>query len=194
MKRDTLSQHSARRRSVAALGLASALPASGWLSMAQAQAWPARPVRLIVPYPPGGPTDVLARIVAVKLSEALGQPFAIDNKAGASGMIGSAEVAKAAPDGYTLLGNASIHVINPSLYPKAAFDAIADFTPVTLLANVPLILVVTNDLPVKSVSDLIAYAHTHVLGDFFLQRKRHHLSNVRWLCRQLPRGQSLGKI
>ncbi len=142
------------RRQLIAAGLASALP----LRTAHAQAYPGRPVRMIVPYPPGGPTDVLARIVAVKLSEALGQPFAIDNKAGASGMIGSAEVAKGAPDGYTLLGNASIHVINPSLYPKAAFDAIADFTPITQLAGVPLILVVNNDLPVKSVRELIAYA------------------------------------
>ena len=142
------------RRSLIAAGLASALP----LRSARGQAYPGRPVRMIVPYPPGGPTDVLARIVAVKLSEALGQPFSIDNKAGASGMIGSAEVAKAAPDGYTLLGNASIHVINPSLYPKAAFDAINDFTPITQLAGVPLILVVNNDLPVKNVRDLIAYA------------------------------------
>ena len=143
---------------VSVLGLAGILPASGWFSSAHAQAWPARPVRLIVPYPPGGPTDVLTRIVAVKLSEAMGQPVAIDNKAGASGMIGSAEVAKAAPDGYTLLGNASIHVINPSLYPKAVFDAIADFTPVTQLANVPLLLVVNNALPVKTVNELVAYA------------------------------------
>ena len=142
------------RRKLIALGLASTLPAR----LAYAQGYPARPVRMIVPYPPGGPTDVLARIVAVKLSEALGQAFAIDNKAGASGMIGAAEVAKAAPDGYTLLGNASIHVINPSLYPKSTFDAIADFTPVTQLAGVPLILVVNNDLPVKSVRELIAYA------------------------------------
>ena len=142
------------RRTLLAAGLASTLP----IRAAHAQTYPGRPVRIIVPYPPGGPTDVLARIVAVKLSEVLGQPFAIDNKAGASGMIGSAEVAKAAPEGYTLLGNASIHVINPSLYPKAAFDAIADFTPVTQLASVPLILVVNNDLPVKNVRELIAYA------------------------------------
>jgi tripartite-type tricarboxylate transporter receptor subunit TctC len=138
--------------------LALAALAGAGVGAAAAQAWPAKPVRLVVPYPPGGPTDVLARIVAVRLSEALGQPFAIDNKPGASGMIGAAEVAKALPDGYTLLSNASIHVINPSLYPKTAFDAIADFAPVTQLASVPLILVVNNDLPVRSVRDLIAYA------------------------------------
>jgi tripartite-type tricarboxylate transporter receptor subunit TctC len=127
------------------------------LTPVSSQSYPVRPVRVMLPYPPGGPTDVLVRIVAAKLSEVMGQSFTIDNKAGASGMIGSAEVAKAAADGYTLLGNASIHVINPSLYPKAAFDAMNDFTPITQLASVPLILVVHNDLPVRSVRELIAY-------------------------------------
>ena len=150
-------QHGAMRRALLALGLASALP----VPVAHAQSYPARAVRVVVPYPPGGPTDVLARIVAVKLSEALGQPFAIDNKTGASGMIGAADVARAAPDGYTLLGNASIHVINPSLYAKTAFDAIADFTPVTQLASVPLMLVVNNALPVKNVRELIAHARAN---------------------------------
>ena len=153
----SLSPLSPQRRALLALGAAGALP----LASVYAQSYPVRPVRLVVPYPPGGPTDVLARIVAVKLSEALAQPFSIDNKAGASGMIGAAEVAKAAPDGYTLLGNASIHVINPSLYAKTAFDAITDFTPVTQLAGVPLILVVNNDLPVRSVRELIAYARAN---------------------------------
>jgi tripartite-type tricarboxylate transporter receptor subunit TctC len=142
-----------RRKFLAATAAFATAPAA-----VRAQAWPARAIRLVVPYPPGGPTDVLARIVAVKLGEALGTNFAIDNKPGASGMIGAAEVARAAPDGHTLLGNASIHVINPSLYAKPAFDAIADFTPVTQLAEVPLILVVNNDLPVRSVRDLIAHA------------------------------------
>jgi tripartite-type tricarboxylate transporter receptor subunit TctC len=123
--------------------------------------YPAKPVRVVVPYPPGGPTDVLVRIVATRLTETLGQPFPIDNKPGASGMIGAGEVARALPDGYTLLGNASVHVINPSLYAKVTFDAIADFSPVTLLASVPLVLVVNNDLPVKSVRDLIAHARAN---------------------------------
>ena len=148
---------SSHRRALMGWGLLGALP----LSWAQGTAYPARPVRMVVPFPPGGPTDVLARIVATKLGERLGQAFAIDNKAGSSGMMGSADVAKAAPDGYTLLGNASIHVINPSLYPKIPFDALNDFTPVTQLAHVPLILVVNNDLPVKSVKELIAYAKAH---------------------------------
>ncbi len=145
---------SSQRRALVGMGLLGALPL-GW---AQAAAYPSRAVRMVVPFPPGGPTDVLARIVATKLGERFGQAFAIDNKAGSSGMMGSADVVKAAPDGYTLLGNASIHVINPSLYPKIPFDALTDFTPITQLAHVPLILVVNNDLPVRSVKELIAYA------------------------------------
>jgi tripartite-type tricarboxylate transporter receptor subunit TctC len=145
---------SSQRRALMGMGLLGALPL-GW---AQTAAYPSRAVRMVVPFPPGGPTDVLARIVATKLGERFGQAFAIDNKAGSSGMMGSADVVKAAPDGYTLLGNASIHVINPSLYPKIPFDALTDFTPITQLAHVPLILVVNNDLPVRSVKELIAYA------------------------------------
>ena len=144
-----------RRALLAAMG-AAALPLP-----LRAQAWPAKPVRMIVPYPPGGPTDVIARIVAIRLSEALGQQVVLENKPGASGMIGAEQVARSAPDGYTLLANASIHVINPSLHAKTGFDAIEDFAPVTLLATVPLILVVNNDLPVRSVRELIAYARAN---------------------------------
>jgi tripartite-type tricarboxylate transporter receptor subunit TctC len=112
-------------------------PLSGW-----SQAYPNRPLKIIIPFPPGGPTDILGRIVAQKLSERLGQNVIVDNKPGASGMIGADVVAKAAPDGYTLLINASLHVINPSLYEKPRYDAIADFTPLSNLADVPLVLVV----------------------------------------------------
>ena len=154
-----MNMHSAnlQRRLLLSAAALAALPAA----TARAQSWPVRPVRVVLPYPPGGPTDVLVRIVAAKLSDTLGHTFAVDNKAGASGMIGSAEVAKAAPDGYTLLGNASIHVINPSLYSKVAFDAIGDFTPITQLAHVPLIVVVNNDLPVRNIRELIAYGKAH---------------------------------
>jgi tripartite-type tricarboxylate transporter receptor subunit TctC len=124
----------------------------------QAQDYPARPIRLVVPFPPGGPTDVLARIVAIRLGERLGQPVVVDNKPGASGMIGADMVAKAAPDGYTLLANASIHVINPSLYPKTAYEAIADFAPVSNLADVPLVLAVHPKLAARSVKELVALA------------------------------------
>jgi len=128
------------------------------LALAAQSSYPNKPIRMLVPYPPGGPTDVLGRIVAQKLSESLGQQVVVENRPGASGMIGSELVAKAAPDGYTLLTNASIHVINPSLYPKMNFDALRDFAPVALIAQVPLILVVNPALPAKSVAELIALA------------------------------------
>ena len=134
---------------------AMALAASAFAS---AQDYPSRPVRIVVPYPPGGPTDVIVRVVGNRLSESLGQPVVIENRAGASGMIGAELVAKAPPDGYTLLVNPSIHVILPSLVPKMQYDAIKDFTHITLLVSVPLFLVVNNSLPVKNVQDLIAYA------------------------------------
>jgi tripartite-type tricarboxylate transporter receptor subunit TctC len=137
---------------IAALGLL-ALPL-----VAAAQDYPARPIRLVVPFPPGGPTDVLARIVATRLGERLGQPVVIDNKPGASGMIGADMVAKAAPDGYTLLANASIHIINPSLYPKSSYDAIADFSPIGNLADVPLVLAVNPKVAARSLPELVALA------------------------------------
>lgn len=125
---------------------------------AMADSFPSRPIRIVVPYAAGGPTDALARIVGKSLQERLGQPVIIDNKPGASGMIGAAVVAAANPDGYTILINASLHVITPSLYAKPTNDPINDFTAITDLGSVPLIMVVNKDLPVKSVSDLITYA------------------------------------
>ena len=107
-------------------------------ALASAQDYPSRPVRIVVPYPPGGPTDVIVRVVGNRLGESLGQPVVIENRAGASGMIGAELVSKAAPDGYTLLVNPSIHVILPSLVAKMPFDAIKDFTHITLLVSVPL--------------------------------------------------------
>ncbi len=127
---------------------------------AYAQTYPARPIRVIVPFPPGGPTDVLARIVALRLAERLGQPVLIDNKPGASGMVGADAVAKAAPDGHTLLVNASIHIINPSLYPKQPYDAIADFAAISNLADVPLVLAVNPKVPAHSVKELVALARS----------------------------------
>jgi tripartite-type tricarboxylate transporter receptor subunit TctC len=121
------------------------------------QNYPSRPIKVIIPFPPGGPTDILGRIVAQKLGERLGQNVVIDNKPGASGMIGADMVAKSPPDGYTLLVNASLHVINPSLYEKSRYDAIADFTPLSNLADVPLVLVVNAKTPVQNVKELIAW-------------------------------------
>jgi tripartite-type tricarboxylate transporter receptor subunit TctC len=128
------------------------LPLKVW-----SQSYPIRPIKIIIPFPPGGPTDILGRIVAQKLSERLGQGVVIENKPGASGMIGADMVAKSAPDGYTLLVNASLHVINPSLYEKARYDAIADFAPLSNLADVPLVLVVNAKSPVQNVTELVEW-------------------------------------
>ena len=124
---------------------------------AQAAAYPNKAIRMVVPYPPGGPTDLTARVVAAEMSKTLGQSIVVDNKPGASGMIGAELVARAEPDGYTFLANASLHVINPHLYPDMRFDALKDFVPITQLAAVPLVLVVPNSLPVHSIKDLVEY-------------------------------------
>ncbi len=138
--------------------LAGVLGVPALWTRAKAQgAWPSRPVRFIVPYPPGGPTDIMGRVVATQLARDLPYPVVVENKAGAAGSIGSAEVARAAPDGTTFLVNASAHVIVPHMM-RLPYDAVADFTPVTNIALVPLMLVVTPGLPVHSVAELVAYA------------------------------------
>ena len=130
------------------------------LTFAQGAAnYPAKPVRLVVPFPAGGTTDILARAVAQRLSEAWGQQVIVDNRPGAGGNIGSDLVAKAKPDGYTLLmGTVGTHAINPSLYRNMPYDHVKDFAPVILVAGVPNVLVVNPSLPVHSVPELIAYA------------------------------------
>lgn len=125
---------------------------------AQGQTYPEKPIRLIVPYAPGGNADTLARIISQGLGQTLEQQFIVENRAGASGVIGTEIVAKAAPDGYTLLFVSSGHAVNPGVYPKLAFDPIRDFTPIGLVGSTPLILAVTSALPAKSVKDLIALA------------------------------------
>ena len=127
--------------------------------VAAAQNYPTKPIRLVVPFPAGGTTDILARAAAQKLSEALGQQVVVDNRPGAGGNIGADIVAKSAPDGYTLLmGTVGTHAINPSLYTKMPYDHFKDFVPVVLVAGVPNVLVVTPSLPVNSVQDLIKLA------------------------------------
>ncbi|MEO8675947.1 MAG: tripartite tricarboxylate transporter substrate binding protein [Casimicrobiaceae bacterium] len=127
--------------------------------VASAQTYPAKPIRLVVPFPPGGATDILARDVAQKLTEAWGQQVIVDNRPGAGGNIGSELVAKAAPDGYTLeMGTVGTHAINASLYAKMPYDHVKDFAPVILVAGVPNVLVVNPALPANSVAELIAYA------------------------------------
>lgn len=128
-------------------------------SFAYAQSYPNKPVRMVVPFPPGGTTDILARAVGQKLSESWGQQVLIDNRPGAGGNIGTDIVAKSAPDGYTLLmGTVGTHSINASLYGKLPFDPIKDFAPVTLVASVPNVLVVNSTVDAKSVKELIALA------------------------------------
>jgi tripartite-type tricarboxylate transporter receptor subunit TctC len=127
-------------------------------STAVAQAWPARPIRVIVAYPPGGVTDVVARLVAQPLSESLGQSVLVENKPGAAGMIGSETVASAAPDGYTLLMFVDGNTILPSVMKQMPFDSRKAFTPVTLLGRGAHVIVVHPSLPVRSLGELIEYA------------------------------------
>jgi tripartite-type tricarboxylate transporter receptor subunit TctC len=126
---------------------------------AAAQPYPSKPIRLVVPFPAGGTTDILAREVGQRLSLSLGQPVVIDNRPGAAGNIGSELVAKSAPDGYTLLmATVGTHAINPNLYARIPYDHVKDFAPVVLVAGVPNVLEVTPSLPVHSVADLIKLA------------------------------------
>ena len=126
---------------------------------AWAQSYPTKPIRIVVPFPGGGATDLLARAAAQKLTEAWGQPVVVDNRPGAGGNIGTELVARAAPDGYTLeMGTVGTHAINASLYAKMPYDHVKDFAPVILVAGVPNVLVVNPALPVTSVQELISYA------------------------------------
>ena len=126
---------------------------------AHAQAYPNKPVRMVVGFPPGGGTDVVARIITPKLSENLGQPVVIENRPGATGTVAAAMVAKSPADGYTIMmGHVSVNAIAPSLFPNLQYDVIKDFAPITLAASVPHFIVVHPSLPVNSIRELIAYA------------------------------------
>lgn len=129
-------------------------------AVASAQAYPAGPIRIVVPFPAGGGVDTAGRMLGQKLSEAVGRPVVIDNRAGANGMIGSEQVAKSPKDGYTLMVNGANFVTSPSLYPKSLYDPIKDFEAISLLAHAPNIVVVHPSLPVKSIKELIAFART----------------------------------
>jgi tripartite-type tricarboxylate transporter receptor subunit TctC len=125
----------------------------------RAEQWPMRPVKLVVPFAAGGTTDILARIVAAKVSEEFGQQFIVENKAGAGGNIAADAVAKADPDGYTfIVGTPGTHAINQFVFKNMTYDQIKDIAPVIIIARVPNLCSVTNSLPVKSVAELIAYA------------------------------------
>jgi tripartite-type tricarboxylate transporter receptor subunit TctC len=130
-------------------------------SVAYAQTYPTKPVRFVVPFAPGGGSDLVARIVAVKITDALGQPVIVDSRPGAAGTIGADIAAKSPPDGYTLLlGSNGPLAINPSLYVKLPYDAVRDFAPVSIATVMPFLLVTHPSLPVRSVKDLVALAKT----------------------------------
>jgi tripartite-type tricarboxylate transporter receptor subunit TctC len=135
---------------------AAALPAVS--RIAWAQAYPSRPVRLVVPFAAGGPTDIVARLIGQWLSERLGQQFIIENRPGAGGTIGTEAVVRAAPDGYTLLQVAAYNVVNAALYDNLSFSFVRDITPVASMISVPLVMVASPSVPAKTVPEFIAYA------------------------------------
>ncbi len=141
---------------IASLGLISLLTTSP--AQAQTAAWPSKPITLVVTYPPGGGADTMARLLAPKLSEALGQNVIVENKPGASGQIGAAAVAKATPDGHTLMLDASSFAVNPALYPKLPYDTDKAFRPIGVIALFPNVVLVNAQFPAKSVAELIAAA------------------------------------
>ena len=136
---------------------AALLATTGFAPAALAQAFPSKPITIVVPATPGGAIDLAARLIGAKLSAAWGQPVSIDNKGGAAGVLGSDQVAKAAPDGHTLALVASSHAINPSMYKKLPFDTLKSFEPVMQTHVVPLVLVVSNGIPAKTLPELIAH-------------------------------------
>src|SRR5665647_233221 len=138
------------------LGASAALIAAAFVAPAQAAGFSDHPVKVVVPFAAGGPTDVMARLIAQKLSENLKQQFYVENHPGAGGNIGMTQVARATPDGYTILVASSSFTVNPSLYAKNPYDAFKDFAPITLAAASPNILVVNPELPVKNVKELVA--------------------------------------
>jgi tripartite-type tricarboxylate transporter receptor subunit TctC len=172
-----------RRRTLLALAGASLAPAAGGSRTARAQDWPSRPVRFIVPFPPGGANDVLARLLGVQLSTALGQQVVIDNRGGANTIIGCDLTAKATPDGYTILIVPGSHAINPSLYRALPYDTVKDFAAVSLVGNGAYVLLANPSLPARSIEELLALARakpgtlsyasagigniTHLAGELF---------------------------
>ena len=162
----TRSIHTTRRFALSAAACAgiAAIAGAGLLgsSAALAQAYPSKPVTIVVPFAAGGTTDILARIIGQALTTELGQSVIVDNRAGAGGNIGGAMAAKAPADGYTLfMGTVGTHAINASLYKKMPFDPVKDFAPLTRVANVPNLLVANPAQPYKTVKELIAYAKEH---------------------------------
>lgn len=150
-----------QRKHLAALVAAAAILPS---SLALAQGYPNKPIRVIVPFAPGGPVDVVARLVQPKMQEVLGQPLVIENRTGAGGNIGAQLVAKSAPDGYTVLVHSSAFAVNPSLTATAGYDAEKDFAPVANIATQPNLVVVNPNLPARNLNELLALAKTQKLA------------------------------
>ncbi|MBP6902376.1 MAG: tripartite tricarboxylate transporter substrate binding protein [Burkholderiaceae bacterium] len=192
-----------QRRSLiqAATALAAALAASALPGLAQAQAFPSKPLRLVVTFPPGGAPDILARLFADKAAAGLGQGVVVDNVPGAGGNIGADRVAKAAADGHTLvMGTVGTHAINGAMYSKMPYDMVRDFVPVAHIASAPNLLVVTNDLPVRSVAELITWlkanpgkasfgspgigSSVHVSGELFKSLTGTQMDHVPYKGRQ----------
>ena len=161
---------------------------------AGAQSFPSKPIRIVVSYPPGGGADLMARLVAPKMQEALGQPVVVENKPGASGQIAASEVARSTPDGHTLLFDASSFAVNPSLYPSLPYDPAKAFTPVSVLVLFPNVLVVTPGFAARDVKDLVAAAKAapgtiafassgngsaqHLAGELFRQKTGVEMTHV----------------
>jgi tripartite-type tricarboxylate transporter receptor subunit TctC len=135
------------------MALAALAPMTAW-----AQAWPTKPVKFVVPYPPGGSTDPMARLIAAKLSDSLGQPFVVENRSGASGTIGTAFVAKSPADGYTFIFVFDYHAVNPFLIPNLPFDTVKDLAPVMLIGTAPMAIATGVAKPYKSFADVVAAA------------------------------------
>lgn len=162
--------------------------------IAIAQTFPAKPIRVIVAYPPGGSTDIIARILGQKLTDRFGQTVLVDNRAGAAGMIGASIAAQATPDGYTLLLSDTPFVVNPSVFAKVPYDPIKDFTPIVMVAQSPLMLVVNAAVPAQTVQELIKLAKaqpgkftiasagtgasSHVVAELFKMRAGVNLTHV----------------
>ncbi|RZL88549.1 MAG: tripartite tricarboxylate transporter substrate binding protein [Variovorax sp.] len=175
--------------------LAAAALAATFATQAQTDGdYPTKPIKLIVPYPPGGGTDVIARIVQERFAALLGQPVVIDNRGGAAGSIGTEIAAKSAPDGYTVLFTLSSHTINPAIYPKLSFDTAKDFEPVGMVASLPQILVANTTFPANNVAELVALAKAkpgslsfatvgngspgHLAGELFKLRTGTELTHI----------------
>ena len=146
------------------IGATAILPAAA----CAADAFPNRPIRLVVPYPPGGGTDIVARVLGEKLGASLGQPIVVDNRGGAGGVLGTEIAAKAAPDGYTLLLVPSSHVINPSIYAKLPYDTVADFAPIAMVASAAILMAVNPHVPADTVRGFVeaAKANPKALGNY----------------------------